>query len=67
VSPFIRELNESSESRKPIRRIRRIRGQAISLFGFGYAGLGFLSSENSEGCGGIVKEHPFLIGDFIHE
>jgi hypothetical protein len=36
----IREWNESSESEKPIRRIRRIRGQAIALFSCGCAWFG---------------------------
>jgi hypothetical protein len=48
VPVIIRECSESSELEKPIRRIRRIRGQAISQFGSGYAGLGF-----------PVLSHPF--------
>jgi hypothetical protein len=41
VPVVIREFGESSEFNKSIPRIRRIRGQAISQFGSGYAGLGF--------------------------
>jgi hypothetical protein len=41
VPVIIREFGESSEFNKSIRRIHRIRRQAISHFGSGYAGLGF--------------------------